>query len=108
MGRAMYCRAGGRGFDSVGRWRAITHGRKITKEEGISFALQTARYLGGSDDHALYKWRSRLPWVTAPQSPQLVFRAEYLHNPSDSGRAGKRKAPPILHNHCLGFLLQRL
>ena len=55
VGRAMYCRAGGGGFDSVGRWRAITQGRKITKEEGISFALQTARYLGGSDDHALYK-----------------------------------------------------
>ena len=32
--------------------------------------------------------------MTAPQNPQLVFRAEYLHNPSDSGRAGKRKAPP--------------
>ena len=60
VGRALKCRAGGRGFDSRGRGRAVTKGLKITEEEGISFALQTARYLRGSDDHALYKWWSHL------------------------------------------------
>ena len=51
VGRAIYRGAGGRGFDS---WaRTYTQGLKITKEEGISFGLQTARYLRGSDYHAL-------------------------------------------------------
>ena len=51
VGRAIYCRAGGRGFDWWGK--TYTQGLKITKEEGISFALQTARYLRSSDHHAL-------------------------------------------------------
>lgn len=51
VGRAIYRRAGGRGFDSWGR--TYTQGLKLTKEEGISFALQTARYLRSSDHHAL-------------------------------------------------------
>ena len=51
VGKAIYRGAGGRGFDS---WaRTYTQGLKITKEEGISFGLQTARYLRGSDYHAL-------------------------------------------------------
>ena len=42
VGRAIYRGAGGRGFDSWGR--TYTQGLKITKEEGISFGVQTARY----------------------------------------------------------------
>ena len=56
VGRALYCRAGGRGFDS---WdRTNTQGLKITEKWRFFFVLQTARPSRGSDDHV--KWRIRL------------------------------------------------
>ena len=49
VGRVLYCRAGGRRFDSQGR--ANTQSIKITEDEGTAFALQTVGPLRGSDDH---------------------------------------------------------
>ena len=56
VGRALDCRAEGRGFDSLGRTN--TQGLKITEKinECISYALQAARPSRGSDD--LVKWQS--------------------------------------------------
>ena len=56
VGRALDCRAGGRGFDSWGRTN--TQGLKITEKWRFFFVLQTARPSRGSDDHV--KWRIRL------------------------------------------------
>ena len=50
VGRALDCRAGGRGFDSRGRTN--TQGLKTTENsEGTSFAPQAAGPSRGSDDH---------------------------------------------------------
>ena len=48
VGRAVDCRAEGRGFDS--RNRINTQGLKITENEGTAFALQTAGPARGSND----------------------------------------------------------
>ena len=58
VGRALDCRAGGRGFDPR-RDPTNTQGLNITvRNEGTRFALQAATPSRGSDEHA--KWLSRL------------------------------------------------
>ena len=58
VGRALDCRAGGRGFDPR-REPTNTQGLNITvRNEGSRFALQAATPSRGSDEHA--KWLSRL------------------------------------------------
>ena len=57
VGRAIDCRAGGRGFDSQGRTN--TQGRKKNlRNKDSAFAVQTVRPSRGSDDHV--KWQPRL------------------------------------------------
>lgn len=54
VGRAIDCRAGGRGFDSQGQTN--TQGLKKTlRNKGSACALQTVRPSRGSDDHV--KWQ---------------------------------------------------
>ena len=50
VGRALDCKAGGRGFDSQDRIN--------TQGQGTAFVLQTGSPSRGSDDHV--NWRSRL------------------------------------------------
>ena len=73
-GRALDCRAGGRGFDSWGRTKLRV--LKKLRNEATTFALQMARPSRGSDDHV--KWQSRLQWETENSVPSWYFRAKYI------------------------------